>query len=243
MRLAVISDVHANLPALEAVLADIARRGADRVIDLGDRVAGPLWPRETARRLADIPGVRGNHDRWVAENDPATLGPWDRLARQELGEGELAALRALPQRLEVAPGILAFHARPDADGELLTEEPRHGRVAMLSPAIVAERVGALPARLMLCGHSHVPRVMELADGRLVVNPGSVGVQAYRNPSPPVHVHEMGSPHARYAIIEIEATRITIDLVALPYDAASAARRAEANGHPDWVAPLLSGTMG
>lgn len=243
MRLAVISDVHANLPALEAVLADIATRAADCVVDLGDRVAGPLWPRETAQRLASIPGVRGNHDRWVAERAPDALGPWDQFAYQELAPAERGALLALPERLEVAPGVVAFHARPDNDSELLTEEPQHGRVVMLSPAFVAERLKGIAARLMLCGHSHVPRIMRLPDERLVVNPGSVGIQAYLNPNPPAHIHEMGAPHARYALIDIDDARITVDLIAVPYDWQAAARRAEANASPDWVTPLLTGTMG
>lgn len=243
MRLAVISDVHANLPALEAVLADIERRGADRVVDLGDRAGGPLWPRETLRRMAEIPGVRGNHDRWIAERDLDALGPWDRLARTELDAAERASLLALPRRLEVAPGVLAFHASPGSDTELLTERPEGGRLVMVAPSAVAATLGELEATVMLCGHSHVPRVMQLPDGRLIVNPGSVGCPAYRNPRPPAHQFETGSPHARYALLEQDAGRTTVDLVSVPYDHASAARRAEANGYPEWVAPLLTGTMG
>ena len=74
MRIAVIADIHGNILALEAVLADLARRGgADRVVNLGDCVSGPLWPRETMERLEALgwPTVRGNHDRRVAL-DPLT---------------------------------------------------------------------------------------------------------------------------------------------------------------------------
>jgi predicted phosphodiesterase len=62
MRLAALSDIHGNLPALEAVLADIGRRGVERIVNLGDIVSGPLWPRETAARLLPLalPTVRGN---------------------------------------------------------------------------------------------------------------------------------------------------------------------------------------
>jgi predicted phosphodiesterase len=69
MRLAVISDVHGNLPALEAVLADIKGRAVDFTVNLGDCVTSPLWPKETfeALRSLALPTVRGNHDRWIEE--------------------------------------------------------------------------------------------------------------------------------------------------------------------------------
>jgi predicted phosphodiesterase len=67
MRLAIISDIHGNLVALEAVLADLRARSPDVTINLGDCVTSPLWPRETFELLAtlDLPTVRGNHDRWI----------------------------------------------------------------------------------------------------------------------------------------------------------------------------------
>jgi Calcineurin-like phosphoesterase len=76
MRLAVISDVHGNLAALEAVLADIKLRGPDYTINLDDCVTSPLWPRETFEALQSLalPTVRGNHDRWIEEYpDPPPL--------------------------------------------------------------------------------------------------------------------------------------------------------------------------
>ncbi len=69
MQLAVIADIHGNHLALEAVLADIDRRGLRAIVNLGDVVSGPLWPAETVElvRSRGIPTVRGNHDRWAAE--------------------------------------------------------------------------------------------------------------------------------------------------------------------------------
>src|SRR5580700_11870214 len=87
MRIAVIADIHGNLPALEAVLADIQRRGVDRTINLGDCVSGPLWPREVCDLLMASSSlvIRGNHDRWVSKPDPASMGPSDRYAYSHLG--------------------------------------------------------------------------------------------------------------------------------------------------------------
>ena len=80
MRLAVISDIHGNLLALEAVIADIGARGVDATVNLGDNVAGPLWPRETAERLATLalPTVRGNHDRWMLDREDDSVPETDR---------------------------------------------------------------------------------------------------------------------------------------------------------------------
>ena len=98
MRLAVIADVHGNLPALETILADIARRGADLTINLGDCVSGPLWPREAMDLLESsaIPSVRGNHDRWVAETPRERMYPSDAHAFDRLTPEQRRALGALP---------------------------------------------------------------------------------------------------------------------------------------------------
>ena len=88
MRIAVIADIHGNLPALEAVLIDIARRHVDRTINLGDCVSGPLWPREVCDLLmaSDDPIIRGNHDRWVSGPDLTSMGAADRYAYSQLNQ-------------------------------------------------------------------------------------------------------------------------------------------------------------
>ena len=80
MRLAVISDIHANLAALEAVLDDIASKSPDATINLGDCVSGPLWPKETMELLEGrgIPSVRGNHDRFLHDRPDGRCSPDDR---------------------------------------------------------------------------------------------------------------------------------------------------------------------
>ncbi|RUT95204.1 metallophosphoesterase, partial [Mesorhizobium sp. USDA-HM6] len=88
MRIAVLADIHGNVLALGAVLDDLERRGgADLVVNLGDCVSGPLWPRETIERLEalGLPTVRGNHDRRVAE-DPTDQNMWpsDHYAQERL---------------------------------------------------------------------------------------------------------------------------------------------------------------
>ena len=241
MRLAVVADIHGNLAALEAVLADMAGRRIDATIDLGDCVSGPLWPRETldALRRLSWPTVRGNHDRAVATRPPAHLGRTDAFAHAALDADAHAYLAALPVRLTLGDDIVAFHARPDDDEAYLLEDVADGRLVPARPATIAARLAGLSARLILCAHSHRPGLVRLADGRTAVNPGSVGCPAYDDPTPPTHVSETGNPCARYAIVET-GDSFAMEFIALDYDHAAAVRRALAAGRPDWAHALATG---
>lgn len=240
MRLGVIADIHGNVLALQAVLGALRQRGVTQVVDLGDLVSGPLWPAETLALLRDagIPTLRGNHDRWVAEGGG---GASDAFARAALTAEEAAGLGALPMHLRPLPGVLAFHARPDDDDAYLLEDVTEGRMVPARVAEVAARLGATAETLILCAHSHQPVIRQLPDGRVVVNPGSVGMPAYEDPTPPAHVCETGAPQARFAVLEVEAGRlVSADLVALAYDHEAAAARAAANGSAKWARWLATG---
>jgi predicted phosphodiesterase len=248
MRIAVLADIHGNAVALEAVVADICRRGTfDQVINLGDCVSGPLWPQETCRSLMrhNWSTVRGNHDRAVAFVSPAAMGPSDAYAHACLSADERDWLGNLPALVEIAPGAIACHGRPDDDNRYLLDDIVGGRLVASHPAKVAARLGAAAGavRLVLCGHSHQPRILQLDGGPLVVNPGSVGCPAYDDASGTAHVSEAGTPHARYAIVETDPCGgFNVDLVALGYDHMAAARRAADNGRADWAQGLATGRL-
>jgi predicted phosphodiesterase len=247
MRIAVIADIHGNIVALEAVLGDLARRGgADLIVNLGDCVSGPLWPRETMERLAALawPTVRGNHDRRVAADPLDEMGPSDRFAHDRLAPAQRDALFALPITLVVAPGILAFHARPDHDERYLTEAIESGRLVRAPLAAIGRRLRALAPghRILLCGHSHRTELLKLPGGPVIFNPGSVGCPAYEDPTAPAHVSEQGSPHARYGLVEIDETGEHFQPIAVSYDHETAARRAEQSGRPEWAHGLRTGFM-
>ncbi len=250
MRLAAISDIHGNLPALEAVLADIARAGVDLTLNLGDIVSGPLWPSETAQLLMalDLPTIRGNHERQVLATAPH--GASDAFAAARLTQAQRAWLAALPATRLVGGDVFCCHGTPSSDLHyfLETVTPDFVRggapgIRAASSAEVAARALDVPQRLILCGHTHVPRDALLADGRLVVNPGSVGLQAYDDTHPNPHVVENGTPHARYALLTGAAGQWQVEHRCVPYDADAAARRAEANGRGDWADALRSGRVG
>jgi predicted phosphodiesterase len=242
MTLAVIADVHGNLPALEAVLADIARRGVTSIVNLGDCLSGPLWPRETCELLMarGYPTVRGNHDRWVATSAPANMYPSDRYTFNEINETQRRWLGELPTTLRLDGNILAVHGRHDDDNAYLLEDVEQGRLVRAHADAIAQRLGRIDAAVVLCGHSHQQHMVRLPNGPIVLNPGSVGLPAYQDPVGVAHVSEVGSPHARYALVEENGGAMTIELVALDYDHASAAKRAAANGNRVWAHALATG---
>lgn len=245
MRLAVLADIHGNVLALEAVLRDAARQGADALFDLGDRVSGPLWPRETLELMQKhaIPGVRGNHDRLAGSESPDGLAPSDRFAFDALDAESRALLRALPFEASPAPGIRAFHATPQHDDRYVVEDIVEGRLVRAPVAKIARRLGPVEAGIILFGHSHRPDLLRLPDGRWILNPGSIGCAGYQDGTGRAHVSEAGTPLACYALLTLTATgEPDVTFRALPYDNEAAARRAGENGRPDWAFPLRSGWM-
>lgn len=252
MRLALVSDIHGNLPALEVVLDDAARARADSVLNLGDCLSGPLWPAETARRLMALgwPTIRGNHERQLLDRAPGRMSATDRFTHERLDDATRAWLTALPPTSRPADDVFACHGTPtsDLDYFLETVTPDLGRngsrgVRLATLAEAAARAGDVHAALIVCGHTHVPRCVRLPDGRLVVNPGSVGLQAYDDARPHEHRVENGSPHARYAIVERRGGSWQVEHRLVAYDWEHAARRAEAGGRGDWADALRSGRVG
>lgn len=245
MKIAVISDIHGNLGALDAVLADIRQRGVDLTVNLGDILSGALQPRETAERLMalELPTIRGNHERQVLTEDPLHMGPSDKMAASTILPLQGAWLQSLPETLALFDDVRLVHGTPDSDLDYFLETVTATGCRPATRQEVHQRAASCNAALILCGHTHMPRSMRLDDGRLIVNPGSVGLQAYEDDYPYPHRIETGSPHARYAIVERTASGWSAELLAVNYDWDAAARLAERNGRIDWVQPLKTGTVG
>jgi predicted phosphodiesterase len=242
VRIAVIGDVHGNRWALEAVLEDLAGRAVDRLIDVGDSVYGPLDPAGTARILIGrgVASVRGNQDRIVlapaTEHDPPTL----RFTRSCLSEVHRQWLASLPETSVPVPGLYCCHGTPHDDDEYLLEAVSGTGVRLRSADDLSVALRGVREPLVLCGHSHLPRVVTLPGGPVVVNPGSVGLQAFSEDAPVPHAIETGSPHARYAIVEGGDGDWRVVHVAVSYDWEAASRTAEHNGRSDWAEWLRTG---
>jgi predicted phosphodiesterase len=244
MRIALVSDIHGNLAALEAVAADIGRRRVDAVFNLGDILSGPLLARDTARFLMarDWPAIAGNHDRALLSANAGLRSPADEHALAELGTAELSWLATLPPTRRLDGGPFLCHGTPISDLQYFFETVAGSGVQLATAVEIAERRAGETAPVIACGHSHVPRILRDGEGRLLVNPGSVGLQAYRDDDAPAHMVENGAPDARYAVIDNEGGTWQALLVAVPYDYRSMAALAGRNGRPDWQQALLSGRM-
>jgi predicted phosphodiesterase len=242
--IAVLADIHGNLAALKAVLADLQPRQPGLIVNLGDCVSGPLEAGRTASELMRLgwPTVRGNHDRYVVA--PGGGGLSDSHARSELSPEQLGWLATLPATISLLEGrLLACHGTPASDEEYLAERVVGGEMVLAEAAQIAGRLGDTgKAEVILHGHSHLPRWLWLADGRLLLNPGSVGCPAYLD-----HDHRMqtGSPDARYALLKVpqrQGEEWQAEFVTVGYDWQAAAELAARRGRADWAEALATGRV-
>ncbi|MBB5191853.1 putative phosphodiesterase [Silvimonas terrae] len=245
MRFALVSDIHGNLPALDAVLVDARSRGISTIVNLGDSLSGPLWPQETAQFLMRQRWVQlaGNHERQLLAVDPAhpeKSSPSDSYARSQVNPETLAWLATLPGTAWLGPAVFLCHGTPTSDLAYLLETVVPGSVRLAHADEIAQRLGPIDAQVIACGHTHYPRIVATQDGKLIVNPGSVGLPAYDDEHPYPHLIENGAPHARYAICEQCEGQWFAELLAVPYDYPSAVAQANANGRPDWAHALATG---
>ncbi len=244
MRLAVISDVHGNLLALDAVLAAIAGDGVDLTVNLGDLLSGPVQPAETADRLIELglPTVAGNHERQLLTFSEQRMGMTDRVTSGLLGARHRAWMASLPMTLSPAPGVLAFHGTPTDDLQYLLHTVTADGVREATVEEVGARLGDVGGyRLLLCGHTHLAGSLRLpGDGPLIVNPGSVGWPAYTDDQPFAHEMAAGSPHARYAVVDDVSGRWEVSLREVRYPWDKAAAFAEGFGRPDVAHALRTG---
>jgi predicted phosphodiesterase len=208
MRVAALYDVHGNLPALEAVLAEVRREQVDAVVSGGDVVLGPL-PAECLALLRDA-GARflaGNCERLVLDR----AGERDSWCLDQLEQQDRGLIASWPQTLELEPDglgtVLFCHATPRSDEEILT---------VLTPdRAVAEALAGTTADLVVCGHTHVQYDRRVPSRPRLVNAGSVGL-----------AHE-GSPGARWALLGP-----TVELRTTPYDVEAALRTLHEPGFPE-----------
>jgi len=245
MRFAVISDIHGNLRALEAVLARIRElEDIEPVVVAGDLLSGPLEPSETADVLMSLraPTIRGNHERQLLACAEAPGGASDQYAFEHTTAAQRAWLATLPATIQLTPDVLVCHGTPETDLVYLCEEVDGGPVKLSPDAVITERLAGARHPLVVSGHSHHPRTVRLSSGQLVVNAGSVGLQAYTAEHPRPHLVENGSPHARFVICERTARGWQAELHLVAYDWDAASDTAASHGRPDWASWLRSGRV-
>jgi putative phosphoesterase len=242
MRIAVLADIHGNVWALDAVLERLEALQLDQVVNLGDCFWGPLAPGATFERLREREGwltVRGNQDRVLLEGGDAAT---DRFTLDELEDAGIAWVERRTSRTLHLGTIFACHGTPDGDDDTLIERVESTHVRWASPEELTRAIGGVGTEpeVVLCGHSHRPAAVRAGDGRLIVNPGSVGLPAYDHDRPHPHKMEAGSSHARWAVLEVAETGWSVDQMATPYDVVAAAAAARRRGREDWALWIETG---
>lgn len=243
-KIAVLSDIHANIWALEAVLEDIHTRGITTVINLGDTLYGPLAPSDTFERLREFEmiSVSGNQDRLLVDTSSAEMADHPTLAfvRDALPAAALTWLRRMPAQTVVNQELFICHGVPGSDRIYLLEDVAAGRPMLRTPEAIASLLEGIELPVILCGHSHLARLVQLPDGRLVINPGSVGLPAYADEKPAPHRMENRTPHARYALIEKTVSGWNVEFISLAYPWPQAVTAANQQGRRDWARALATG---
>lgn len=236
MRIAVISDVHGNAYALEAVLRDLKDTAPDLIFNLGDQIEGCTDPARAAALQAELGAteVRGNNEEklWPGgRRTPLTLavGAW---LEAQVSPAQRDRLAALPLSARVE-GVLACHGTPDSawDSLLWVWDMAGGFYRSRDPRELRRMVQPLGAEVVLCGHTHRAGATRVGD-TLVVNCGAVSDQVD------------GDPRARWTLLERRGPHWNVDFRAVAYDVAGAVAWARANSpFGDFAADLLgSGEM-
>jgi len=243
IQIAVLSDIHGNRWALEAVLADIQRRDIKQIVNLGDCLYGPLDPVGTAQILIDlnIPTVLGNEDSIIYDMKIDTDNhPTLRYVRANLNPAHLQWLTSLPLSTVVDHFFFLCHGTPERNDEYLLSKVTETGVVLRSEHELSSKLSMIAQPVVLCGHDHIPQTVYLQTGKLIVNPGSVGLPAYTDNVPYLHTMQNGSPHARYTILSKIAAGWLIDDIAVPYETETAISAAMDNRRLDWAEWLRTG---
>jgi predicted phosphodiesterase len=244
MQYALISDIHGNLPALEAVLADIAERGTvvGRTWHVGDLVGYAPWPNEVVALLGarGISGVAGNYDSTVATNYKHCGCRYEDARQEALAHASYewtkahtsdltkAQLGALPFRLDIrpfgghlpGPTVILVHGAPTLNTLYWTEErPESFCLTM------ARAAGARAGDVIAFGHTHTPWHREI-EGMHFVNAGSVGRP------------KDGDWRAGYVLLDVAVSTLGVEFARVAYDVERAARGILTSGLPKEFADFL-----
>jgi putative phosphoesterase len=239
-RITIFGDIHGNLPALEAVLADIEARGLSPDYCLGDLVGYGTFPNEVTEiiRERDIPTIMGNYDQGVGNSsgdcgcaytskEAEALGKrsiaW---TNQNTTEGNKLFLRKLPANIPLRLGglrILLVHGSPRKINEYL--------FANRPDATLERLLDLADVDVLVCGHTHIPYHRVLPSGRHVVNAGSAGKP------------KDGNPKGCYIVLEAYNSDLAVTFNRVQYDVESAARAIEDSTMPHEYALMLRAGTG
>lgn len=244
--IAVISDIHSNRLALEAVLRDIERRQAELIVNLGDSLFGPLDPLGTAElliRRTDIINIMGNCDELLLAEHSESLTY--RYVKPLLRLVEENWIRTHHEFWSY-DHLLFCHGTPWSNTAYLLEQvlPERGAVYK-SPGQLEAELHRIKEGIVFCGHSHVFHSVRLPGGKQVVNAGSVGLPAYEDSEPHSHIMESGTPFASYCLCSRDNAvpgGWKTEQILVDYNWDEAADLAEQNGRNDYATAIRNGRI-
>jgi putative phosphoesterase len=243
VKIAVLSDIHGNSWALKAVLNDLKQRDITKIINLGDCVYGPLDPAGTLEMIADsnMITISGNEDEILFEQNQE-LNNTISFVRNKLNTEQITWLKELPDDLIINDEIFMFHGSPGNKKEHFLEKIGYGSLNSKSDKELKKGLENIKQSIILCGHSHLPELRRFSNGVIIMNPGSVGLQAYVDEDTTCHYVANGSPHARYSILKKRDDRWFVEKVEVAYDWEAASKIAIKNGRIDWSDWLRTGKV-
>lgn len=231
----IFGDIHGNLPALEAVLADIEARELSPLYCLGDLVGYGTFPNEVIETIRgrNIPTLMGNYDQGVGNSSDDCGCAYTTKVAEELGKRSIAwsnqkttdenklYLRQLTDQIPLELDglrVQLVHGSPRKINEYLFENRPDASLERLLDMAQAD--------VLVCGHTHIPYHRILPSGRHVVNAGSVGKP------------KDGNPQACYVVLEVNSRELTVSFRRVPYDVERTAQAIEASDMPDEYAEML-----
>lgn len=234
-QITIFGDIHANLPALEAVQADIAARGLSNFYCLGDLVGYGTSPNEVISvvREWNIPTLMGNYDQGVGNSSDDCGCAYTNPVAEALGKRSIAwtnehtseenkvFLRQLLKQIPLQLGslrVVLVHGSPRRINEYLFEDRPDSSLERLLDIVEAD--------VLVCGHTHLPYHRVLPSGRHVVNAGSVGKP------------KDGDPRAGYVVLQASGRELEVNFMRVAYDVERAARAIEASTLPHEYAQML-----
>lgn len=234
-RVAIFGDIHANLPALEAVFADMNEQHLVECYCLGDLVGYATFPNEVvaAIRDRDIPTLIGNYDQGVGNDSDDCGCAYTNPVAEALGKRSIAwsnrhttpehkaYLRALPMQIPLLLGdlrVMLVHGSPRRVNEYLFADRPDSSLERLLDLVEVD--------VLICGHTHIPYHRVLPSGRQVINAGSVGKP------------KDGDPRACYVVLQAESDKLSVEFRRVDYDIERAAQAIEASEMPHEYAQML-----
>ncbi len=239
MNVAVLSDIHGNKDALKAVLDDIQQRNIVSIYNLGDILYGPLFPLETYDLLkgVDIKSVSGNCDRILLQASSDNLT--EQYVIDMLENEHKNWLNNLPFSIQTEDFYFC-HASPKSDEQYLLHDITLNDAILKQPQDIMNLVKEIPQNIIFCGHSHLSDIVYLPNGKVIANPGSVGLLAYEEEEPFYYKMESGTPFANYTIVKKRDGRWIFEQINITYDVTDAIKQSEKLNRPDWACALKFG---